>query len=96
MGEWVPSEVMEVRLHWLVEKGLLPPKEVAGWMAAIGDVLPFQQPNEVVLFIDFHERGFMILMSDFFRGFLREYWGSSLIRICSGSVQGQDLQGVWL
>jgi hypothetical protein len=63
MGEWVPSEVMEARLLRLVEKGLLPPKEVARWRAAAGDVFPF----------DFHERGFMIPASDFFRGFLHEY-----------------------
>jgi hypothetical protein len=29
MGEWVPSEVTEARLLWLVKKGLLPLKEVA-------------------------------------------------------------------
>jgi hypothetical protein len=43
MGEWVPSEseVMEVRLQQLVEKGLLPPKEVARWRAITRDVFPF-------------------------------------------------------
>ena len=44
MSEWVPSEVTEARLQRLVEKGLLPPKKVAGWRAAAGDVLPFPQP----------------------------------------------------
>jgi len=42
MGEWVPSEVTEVRLQWLAEKGLLPPKEVARWRVAARDILPFQ------------------------------------------------------
>jgi len=41
MGEWVPLEVMETRLQRLVEKILLPPKGVAGWRAAVGDVLLF-------------------------------------------------------
>ena len=41
MSEWVPSTVMEVKLLRLMEKGLLPPKEVAGWRATIGHVLPF-------------------------------------------------------
>jgi hypothetical protein len=41
MGEWVPSEVMVARLQWLVEKGLLPPKEVARWRAVVGDIHPF-------------------------------------------------------
>jgi len=41
MGEWVRSEVIEVRLLRLVEKGLLPLKEVARWRAATRDVFPF-------------------------------------------------------
>ena len=41
MGEWVPLEVMEVRLLWLVEKGLLPLMEVTEWRAAAGDVFSF-------------------------------------------------------
>jgi hypothetical protein len=41
MGEWVPSEVTEVRLLWLVEKGLLPSKEVARWRATARDVFLF-------------------------------------------------------
>jgi len=57
----------------LVEKGLLPSKEVARWRATIGDSLLFPQLGEAVSFIDFHEHGFMILALDFFRGFLHEY-----------------------
>lgn len=73
MGEWVPLEVTEARLQWLVEKDLLPLKEVVGWRATVEDVLLFPQPNEVVSFIDFHERGFVIPISDFFHGFLYKY-----------------------
>jgi hypothetical protein len=74
MGEWVPSEVIEARLLWLVEKGPLPPKEVARWRATTRDVFLFPQPGEVVSFPDFHEREFKILASDFFLcGFLCEY-----------------------
>jgi hypothetical protein len=57
----------------LVEKALLPPKEVARWRATVGDVLPYPQPGEAVSFIDFHECGFAIPMLDFFHGFLRKY-----------------------
>jgi hypothetical protein len=64
IGEWVPSEVMEARLLWLVEKGLLSSKEVARWWAATRDVFLFPQPSEVVSFLDFHEPRFMILASD--------------------------------
>jgi hypothetical protein len=57
----------------LVEKGLLPPKEVARWRATVGNVLPYPQPGEAVSFIDFHEHRFAIPTLDFFRGFIRKY-----------------------
>lgn len=56
-----------------MEKGFLPPKEVAGWRVTASDVLLFPQPGEAVSFIDFHECGFVVLASDFFHGILREY-----------------------
>jgi len=65
MSEWVPSTVMEVKLLRLMEKGLLPPKVVAGWRAAAGDAFLLPRLDEAVTFIDFHEQGFMILASDF-------------------------------
>ena len=73
MIEWVPSTVMEVRLLWLIDNGLLSLKEVTGWRATAGEVLPNPQPWETVSFIDFHEREFRILTSDFLRGFLWEH-----------------------
>ena len=56
-----------------MDKGLLPPKEVAGWRAATGDIFLFLQPSEAVSFTDFHEHGFMILASDFHCSFLQDY-----------------------
>jgi hypothetical protein len=41
MGEWVRLVLIEVRLLWLVEKGLLPLKEVAKWRVTTGDVFLF-------------------------------------------------------
>jgi hypothetical protein len=64
--------VIEVRLLWLVDRGLLP-KEAAGWRAATRNAFLFPQPDETVSFTDFHERGFVILALDFFHGFLHEY-----------------------
>lgn len=49
----------------LMEKDLLPLKEVAGWRAAIGDAFLLPQLDEAVTFIDFHKHEFMILASDF-------------------------------
>jgi hypothetical protein len=56
---------MEVRLLWLVEDGLLPPKGVTRWRAATSEVLPNLQFEEVVSFTNFHEHGFGIPASDF-------------------------------
>jgi hypothetical protein len=64
---------MEAKLQRLMEKGLLPSKEATGWRVATGDAFPLPWLDEVVSFIDFHERGFTIPESDFLRGFLREY-----------------------
>ena len=49
----------------LMEKGFLPPKEVARWRAFVGDAFLLPRLDEAVMFIDFHEHGFMILASDF-------------------------------
>jgi hypothetical protein len=73
MGEWVPSEVTEARLLRLVERGILPPKEVTGSRVANRNAFLFPQLGETVSFTDFHECGFAILALDFFHGFLHEY-----------------------
>ena len=65
MSELVPSTVTEVRLLWLVEDGLLPPKGVTGWRATVGEVLPNLRPREVVPFTDFLKCDFGILVLDF-------------------------------
>ena len=65
MSEWVPFMVSEVRLLRLVEDGLLPPKEVTGWRATTGEVLPNPRPGEMVSFTNFHEHGFGFPALDF-------------------------------
>ena len=58
---------------WLVEDGLLPPKQVTRWRIAAGEVLPNPRPREMVSFTDFHGRGFRISTLDFLWGFLQEH-----------------------
>lgn len=65
--------VTEVKLQQLMENGIRPLKKVARWRAAIGDMLPFLGLDEMVSSTNFHERGFMIPMSDFFHSFFCEY-----------------------
>jgi hypothetical protein len=40
MGERVPSMVTEAKLQRLMVKGLLSPKEVAGWRAVVDEIFP--------------------------------------------------------
>jgi hypothetical protein len=73
MGEWIPSSVIEAKLQHIMVKGLLPLKEVAGWRAPNGEVVPHPHPGEVVSFTDFHKHRFGILTSNFVHGFLHEH-----------------------
>ena len=73
MGEWIPSLVMEVKLQRLMAKGHLALKEVTGWRAPTGEVVPHPQLGEVVSFIDLHKHEFAIPASDFLHSFRHEY-----------------------
>ena len=58
-------------------KGFLPPKEVAHWRAPRREEFPQPQPDEVVSFLTFHERGLGYPAHWFLRGLLNE-WGLEL------------------
>ena len=78
MLNWRPSNVDEAVLATFAQKGLLPPKEVAHWRSpAPGEALPRPQSDEVVSFLDFHERGLGYPAHWFLRGLLNE-WGLEL------------------
>jgi hypothetical protein len=57
----------------LMEKGLLPTKDIARWRAAAGDAFSLPWLDKVVSFTDFHKHGFTILASDFLHSLLHEY-----------------------
>ena len=77
MSSWRPYNVDESVLAGFVEKGLLPPKEVAHWRAPTGDAFPRPQASEVVSFLAFHEHGLGYPTHWFLRGLLNE-WGPEL------------------
>ena len=62
--------MMEAKLQRLVVKGLLTPKEVAGWRAPASEAVPHSTPGEAMSFTDFHKHGFVVLASDFLHGFV--------------------------
>ena len=71
----------ELVLKAFVAKGFLPPKEVAHWSVPGREEFPQPQPDEVVSFLTFHERGL---------GYPRtgSYAGSSMSGVwsCSTSI----------
>ena len=48
-------------------------REVARWSTAASNAFSLLWLGEAVMFTDFHEHGFTILVSDFLRGLLREH-----------------------
>ena len=60
-----------------VEKGVLPPKEVAHWRAPMGEDFPQPWASEVVSFLAFYEHGLGYPAHWFLRGLLNE-WGLEL------------------
>ena len=76
----------EAVLATFVEKGLLPPKEVAHWRAPTpGEAVSQPRFDEVVSFLAFHEHGLGYLAHWFLRGLLNE-WGLELQHLNSMGV----------
>ena len=72
-------------LKAFVVKGFLPPKEVAHWRAPRREEFPQPQPDEVVSFLTFHERGLRYPAHWFLCGLLSE-WGLELQHLNSMRV----------
>jgi hypothetical protein len=70
---WVRSTMTEAKIQALVNRGLLRPKEEVEWRAAAGEQFPSKNVKDQVVFASFFERGFNLLVGDFFRGLLYYY-----------------------
>jgi hypothetical protein len=58
----------------LVNNDFLREKEMDMWRAAAGDPYPMEKnPNEILMFARFVERGLALPASDFFKGLLKYY-----------------------
>ena len=60
-------------LESFVEKGFLPPQEVAHWRVPGEEESPRPRPDEVVSFLTFHEHGLGYPVHWFLRGLLNEW-----------------------
>jgi hypothetical protein len=72
--EWKKSKLKTEDLLALVNSGFLREKEMDLWRAAAGDPYPMEKnPDEILMFARFAERGLALPASDFFKGLLRYY-----------------------
>ena len=73
MSSWWPSNVDKVVLAAIIEKGLVPSKEVMHWRVPVpGEAIPRPRADEVASFLAFHEHGLGYPMHWFLRGLLNE------------------------
>jgi hypothetical protein len=68
---WEGSEVTSADISWITTTRRVP-AGVACRLPA-GETVPAPEPNERVVFVSHFERGFALLVSDFFRDFLNHY-----------------------
>ena len=49
----------------MVERGILPKKQISGWQCCYGEKFPSEDTNQVVVFKSFYENGFALLAGFF-------------------------------
>jgi hypothetical protein len=82
---WEPLAVTEANIQALVDRRLLRSKAEVEWKAPTSEAFLIEDHNEQVVFISFFERGFNILVGDFFRGVLF-YYKLELILLVPNSI----------
>jgi hypothetical protein len=79
--EWKKSKAKTEDLLALLNSGFIREKEVDMWRAAVGDPYPMEKnPDEILMFTRFTERGLALPASDFFKGLL-EYYGIEYLNL---------------
>jgi hypothetical protein len=72
--EWKKSKAKTEDLLALVNSGFIRQKEMDMWRATAGDPYPVEKnPDEILKFARFVERGLALPASDFFKGLLKYY-----------------------
>ena len=62
---WLLGKFSESEIQSLVDECLLQSRETLKWWSALGHTRPFEETNEIVLFLSFFQHGFGIPTTDF-------------------------------
>jgi len=69
----------------MVERGILPAKQIFGWKFYYGDELPTEDRTDIVVFRSFYEKGLALLAVDFFR-LLLHFYGLEVTHLKPNSI----------
>jgi hypothetical protein len=84
--EWKKSKAKTEDLLALLNSGFFREKELDMWRAAAGDLYPMEKnPDEILMFTRFAERGLSLPASDFLKGLLG-YYGIEYLNLNPNSI----------
>ena len=64
----MPSTLQEANIQDMVERGILPEKQISGWRCCYKKEFPSEDRTEMVVFRSFDEKGFALPAGAFFHG----------------------------
>ena len=73
LSSWQKCSLQESDIQDMVERGILPEKQISGWRCCYGEEFPSEDTNQMVVFKSFYEKSFALPAGAFFRGLLHFY-----------------------